>query len=99
MGAAQLEEAEELMVTAWTKDNVDFRGEHYRAAFPSVRPRPYQQPHPPLARACINRESIIEMARIGRPVLLRGPFHQQRGRRHRAVPGHHGRIGIQRRGY
>ena len=72
LGAAHLEEAEELMVTAWTKDNVDFRGEHYRAAFPSVRPRPYQKPHPPLARACINRESIIEMARIGRPVLLRG---------------------------
>ena len=72
LGAAQMEEAEELMVTAWTTDNVDFRGEHYQVAFPSVRPRPYQKPHPPLARACINRESIIEMARIGRPILLRG---------------------------
>ena len=60
------------MVTAWTQDNVDFRGEHYQVAFPSVRPRPYQKPHPPLARACINRESIMEMARIGRPILLRG---------------------------
>ena len=72
LGAAQMEEAEKLMVTAWTTDNVDFRGEHYQMAFPSVRPRPYQKPHPPLARACINREAIIEMARIGRPILLRG---------------------------
>ena len=72
LGAAQMEEAEELMVTAWTQDDVHFRGEHYQVAFPSVRPRPYQKPHPPLARACINRESIMEMARIGRPILLRG---------------------------
>lgn len=71
-GENQMEEAEELMVTSWTNDNVDFRGEHYRVSFPSVRPRPYQKPHPPLARACINRESIMEMARIGRPILLRG---------------------------
>ena len=72
LGAAQMEEAEQLLIKAWTTDNVDFRGEHYRVSFPSVRPRPYQKPHPPLARACINRESIIEMARMGRPILLRG---------------------------
>lgn len=72
LGAEQLEEAEELLIKAWTADNVDFRGRHYRAAFPSVRPRPYQKPHPRLARACLDRESIIAMARIGRPVLLRG---------------------------
>ena len=72
LGSAQMEEAEQLMVTAWTQDDVHFEGEHYQVAFPSVRPRPYQKPHPPLARACINRESIMEMARIGRPILLRG---------------------------
>ena len=72
LGAEQMEEAEELLVTAWTTDNVDFRGKHWQVSFPSVRPRPYQKPHPPLARACINRESIVEMARIGRPILLRG---------------------------
>ena len=72
LGAEQMEEAEELLVKAWTTDNVVFEGKHYRAAFPSVRPRPFQKPHPRLARACINRESIIEMARIGRPILIRG---------------------------
>ena len=71
LGAEQMEEAEELLVKAWTEDNVDFRGKYWQVSFPSVRPRPYQKPHPPLARACIQDESIIEMARIGRPILLR----------------------------
>lgn len=72
LGLEQMEEAEELLVQAWTTDNVQFQGKHWQASFPSVRPRPYQQPHPPLARACLDAASIQEMARIGRPVLLRG---------------------------
>ncbi len=72
LGVAQLEEAEELLVQAWTTDNLDFQGEHYQVAFPSSRPRPYQKPHPRMARACIDDESVKAMARIGRPILLRG---------------------------
>ena len=72
LGARQMEEAEALLVKAWTTDNLVFKGEYYQASFPSVRPRPYQKPHPRLARACLNEESVKEMARIGRPVLLRG---------------------------
>ena len=72
LGLEQMEEAEELLVKAWTTDNVEFKGKHYQASFPSVRPRPYQKPHPRLARACLNDESIKAMARLGRPILLRG---------------------------
>ena len=72
LGVEQLEEAEELLVKAWTTDNVDFQGKHYQVSFPSIRPRPYQKPHPRLTRACVNEESIKEMGRIGRPILLRG---------------------------
>ena len=72
LGGEQMEEAEELLVKAWTTDNVDFKGKYWQVSFPSVRPRPYQKPHPRLARACIGDESIKEMARIGRPILLRG---------------------------
>ena len=72
LGVAQMEEAEELLVKAWTTDNLEFQGQYYQVSFPSVRPRPYQKPHPRLARACINEESIKDMARIGRPILLRG---------------------------
>ena len=67
-----MEEAEELLIKAWTTDNLNFKGKYWKVSFPSVRPRPYQKPHPPLARAVIQDESIKEMARIGRPILLRG---------------------------
>ena len=72
LGMKQLEEAEELLVRAWTTDNLEFKGEYFQVTVPSMRPRPYQKPHPRLARACLNAESVREMARIGRPVLLRG---------------------------
>ncbi|MEC9237788.1 MAG: LLM class flavin-dependent oxidoreductase, partial [Chloroflexota bacterium] len=72
MGIAQLDEAEELLIKAWTEDNVKFEGKFFNVSFPSVRPRPYQKPHPPLARACTGDASLVEMAKIGRPVLIRG---------------------------
>ena len=72
LGWQQLDEAEELLIKAWTTDNLEFKGQYYEVSVPSMRPRPYQKPHPRLVRACLNAESIAEMARIGRPVLLRG---------------------------
>ena len=72
LGADQLDEAEELLIKAWTTDALEFQGQHYQATIPSMRPRPWQKPHPRLARACLNNESVQAMARIGRPVLLRG---------------------------
>lgn len=71
-GLKRLPEAEDLLVKAWTTEALDYRGEYWQVRFPAVRPRPYQQPHPPLARACLSDTSIMEMARLGRPVLLRG---------------------------
>jgi alkanesulfonate monooxygenase SsuD/methylene tetrahydromethanopterin reductase-like flavin-dependent oxidoreductase (luciferase family) len=71
-GHDQLPEAEELLVKAWTTEALDHRGTYWQVTFPAVRPRPYQKPHPPLARACISDDSVRAMARLGRPVLLRG---------------------------
>ena len=69
-GNEMLPEAEELLVKAWTTDDVRHDGRFWQAAFPELRPRPYQQPHPPLVRACISEGSVGEMAKIGRPVLI-----------------------------
>ena len=71
-GRKRLLEAEDLLVKAWTTEELDFQGEYWRVRFPSVRPRPYQKPHPPLARACLSDDSIVSMGRIARPVLFRG---------------------------
>ena len=69
-GLARLDEAEELLVKAWTGDPLQHEGAHWDVEFPLLRPRPYQQPHPPLIRACISEASTIRMAEIGRPVMI-----------------------------
>ena len=69
-GIARLEEAEQLLVEAWTGAPLQHRGEFWDVNFPLLRPRPYQKPHPPLIRACISEASTIAMAKIGRPVMI-----------------------------
>ena len=69
-GLARLDEAEELLVKAWTGDPLQHEGAHWDVEFPLLRPRPYQQPHPPLIRACISEASTVRMAEIGRPVMI-----------------------------
>jgi alkanesulfonate monooxygenase SsuD/methylene tetrahydromethanopterin reductase-like flavin-dependent oxidoreductase (luciferase family) len=69
-GNEMLPEAEELLVKAWTEENVRHAGRFWNVAFPELRPRPYQQPHPPLVRACISEPSVAAMAKLGRPVLI-----------------------------
>ena len=79
-GPERLEEAEDLLVKAWTTENLDYQGKFWQVSFPAIRPRPYQKPHPPLARACMTEDSITAMASIGRPVLLRGRSTEALGR-------------------
>jgi alkanesulfonate monooxygenase SsuD/methylene tetrahydromethanopterin reductase-like flavin-dependent oxidoreductase (luciferase family) len=69
-GRAMLAEAEDLLIKAWTGEDVHHTGEHWNLSFPRLRPPPYQKPHPPLVRACIGEASMLEMAKIGRPVLI-----------------------------
>jgi alkanesulfonate monooxygenase SsuD/methylene tetrahydromethanopterin reductase-like flavin-dependent oxidoreductase (luciferase family) len=69
-GRKMLPEAEELLIKAWTGDDVEHNGQYWQATFPALRPRPHQKPHPPLVRACISEDSVAEMSKLGRPVLI-----------------------------
>ena len=69
-GLARLEEAEQLLVEAWTGEDLQHQGDHWDVKFPLLRPRPFQKPHPPLVRACISEASTLKMGRIGRPVMI-----------------------------
>ena len=69
-GPNRLAEAEDLLVKAWTTKDLRYEGETWNVAFPILRPRPYQKPHPPLVRACISEASTLAMAQIGRPILM-----------------------------
>ena len=69
-GVARLEEAEDLLVSAWTGTPLKHHGDHWEVQLPMLRPRPFQQPHPPLVRACISEASTVKMAEIGRPIMI-----------------------------
>ena len=69
-GVARLEEAEDLLVAAWTGRPLKHHGDHWEVQFPMLRPRPFQQPHPPLVRACISEASTVKMAEMGRPIMI-----------------------------
>jgi alkanesulfonate monooxygenase SsuD/methylene tetrahydromethanopterin reductase-like flavin-dependent oxidoreductase (luciferase family) len=67
---ARLEEAEEVMVKAWTEDAFQHHGRYWDLNVPMLRPRPYTKPHPPLIRAASGEASLVALARQGRPFLM-----------------------------
>lgn len=66
----RLVEAEEIMIKAWTTENYRHEGKYWNLRLPLLRPRPYTRPHPHIVRACSGEESMLGMARAGRPFLM-----------------------------
>ncbi len=67
---ARLDEAEEIMVRAWTEAAFRHHGRFWDLDVPMLRPRPYTKPHPPVVRAASGEASMLELAREGRPFLM-----------------------------
>ncbi len=66
---ARVEEGITLMQQAWRGAPFDFRGRFHQAERLHVRPRPVQQPHPPLFVAANSEDSVVSAARLGLPTL------------------------------
>ncbi len=66
----RLIEAEEILSKVWTAKDYRHDGTYWQIELPELRPQVYQQPHPPVIRACSGLESTLEMAREGRPFLM-----------------------------
>ncbi|MDH3704211.1 MAG: LLM class flavin-dependent oxidoreductase [Alphaproteobacteria bacterium] len=66
----RLLESEEIMIKAWTTENFEHKGKYWDIKLPMLRPRPYTKPHPPILRACSGEESMLGMAREGRPFMM-----------------------------
>jgi alkanesulfonate monooxygenase SsuD/methylene tetrahydromethanopterin reductase-like flavin-dependent oxidoreductase (luciferase family) len=73
-------EAEDLLVRTWTGNAKDFIGQYWQVSVPDIRPRPFQKPHPPIARAVVSEDSVMAMARIGRPILINSSSIENIGR-------------------
>src|ERR1700719_4469313 len=67
---ARLEEAEHIIVRAWTEEAFRHRGDFWQLDVPMLRPRPYTKPYPPLIRGSSGDASLVELARQGKPFLM-----------------------------
>lgn len=65
----RMEEAVEIIERAWREAPLDYEGRFHRLHIPAIRPRPVQQPGPPLWRSVISPGSFRECGRLGVPIL------------------------------
>ncbi len=66
----RLIESEEIMLKAWTTENLHHQGKYWDVRLPILRPRPHTQPHPRIIRASASDHSMLDLARQGRPFLM-----------------------------
>jgi probable F420-dependent oxidoreductase len=69
---SRLEEGASLLHRLWTEEHVSHEGRHYRVTDVTVRPRPVQQPRPPIWFAGWVEPAIRRAARLG-DAWLGGP--------------------------
>ncbi|HTZ37132.1 MAG TPA: LLM class flavin-dependent oxidoreductase [Stellaceae bacterium] len=66
----RLDEAEAIMVKAWTGEPFAHAGRFWQVEVPRLRPIPYTRPHPPVVRGSSGEASLVELARQGKPWLM-----------------------------
>src|SRR6185295_7876411 len=69
---SRLEEGTDVLVQAWTRERVDFQGQHWQFSNMPVYPKPLTQPHPPLAVAATSPDTLTWAARRGYRLLSSG---------------------------
>jgi alkanesulfonate monooxygenase SsuD/methylene tetrahydromethanopterin reductase-like flavin-dependent oxidoreductase (luciferase family) len=66
----RLDEAERILLIAWTQGAFNHHGKYWNLDVPMLRPRPYTRPYPSIIRAASGEASLLELARQGRPFLM-----------------------------
>jgi alkanesulfonate monooxygenase SsuD/methylene tetrahydromethanopterin reductase-like flavin-dependent oxidoreductase (luciferase family) len=66
---ARMEEAIEVLERAWRETPLVYEGKYFNLRVPELRPRPVQQPGPPIWRSVISPASFTECGRLGIPIL------------------------------
>jgi alkanesulfonate monooxygenase SsuD/methylene tetrahydromethanopterin reductase-like flavin-dependent oxidoreductase (luciferase family) len=62
-------EAIEVLERAWRETPLTYQGKYFNLRVPALRPRPVQQPGPPIWRSVIAPASFMECGRLGIPIL------------------------------
>lgn len=66
----RLDEAERIMRRAWTEEAFRHDGRFWRLDVPTLRPRPFTNPHPPVIRGSSGDASLVELAKQGQPFMM-----------------------------
>jgi alkanesulfonate monooxygenase SsuD/methylene tetrahydromethanopterin reductase-like flavin-dependent oxidoreductase (luciferase family) len=66
---ARMAEAIEILERAWQESPLVYQGKYFNLRVPELRPRPFQQPGPPIWRSVISPGSFTECGRLGIPIL------------------------------
>ena len=65
----RMAEAIEVLERAWRETPLTYQGKYFNLRVPALRPRPVQQPGPPIWRSVIAPASFMECGRLGIPIL------------------------------
>ncbi|MFN0072438.1 MAG: LLM class flavin-dependent oxidoreductase [Chloroflexota bacterium] len=68
----RFDEALDIIVRAWTEDELDYQGKFWQVNGATVLPKPVQKPHPPLAVATLSPDGFKNAARRGQRVICGG---------------------------
>lgn len=66
----RFEEYLEIILKAWDTGEFSFEGEHYQCHNLNVRPKPYQDPHPPIRVGLTSAETFPIIGRMGYPIFI-----------------------------
>lgn len=65
----RMDEAVDILERAWREAPLAYEGRFHKLQIPAIRPRPVQQPGPPLWRSVISPGSFRDCGRLGVPIL------------------------------
>lgn len=66
----RFEEYLEVILKAWTTERFSFEGKYYHCHDLCVRPKPVQQPHPPIRVGITSEETFPIIGRMGYPIII-----------------------------
>ena len=67
---ARFDEYLEIIVKAWTEEEVTFKGDHYNCQNIRVKPKPMQRPHPPIRVGVTSAETFTIIGQLGYPIFI-----------------------------
>lgn len=67
-------EGMQVLHKCWTEERFSFHGKHYHFDDICVRPKPLQQPHPPIYMACLSPDTFEIAGRYGYNILMSTVF-------------------------